>query len=58
MTTLLPALLVLGGRWVFWPLIPAVAHGELGGPVGADRRFVSRHARPIWIAHRPRPGRR
>jgi len=35
MTTLLPALLVLCGRWLFWPFVPRFrpgAHG--GGPVG------------------------
>ncbi|MFI1963715.1 MMPL family transporter [Streptomyces pathocidini] len=47
MITALPALLVLAGRWVFWPLIPR--HGQ-----------TSRAEHSVWarvgsaVAHRPR----
>ncbi|WP_435271057.1 MMPL family transporter [Streptomyces sp. 1222.5] len=47
MVTILPALLVIAGRWVFWPLVP-----REGAPVRA--------ARPLWervgqaVAARPR----
>lgn len=47
MVTVLPALLVVAGRWVFWPLVP-----REGAPV--------RGARPLWeragrvVAARPR----
>lgn len=55
MTTLLPALLVLLGRWIFWPFVPRYAPGT-GGEV-ADRpgvwhrlaATVGRRPRPIWI---------
>lgn len=52
MTTLLPALLVLVGRRAFWPLIPTLG-GTSGKPPrawGSIAAFVSRRARPIWIA--------
>ncbi|WP_155372402.1 MMPL family transporter [Catellatospora vulcania] len=53
MTTLLPALLVMCGRRVFWPLIPAVRDTAAPAPgPGLWARtagFVSRHARPVWI---------
>ncbi|GAA1371941.1 MMPL family transporter [Catellatospora chokoriensis] len=53
MTTLLPALLVMCGRRVFWPLVPAVrgAAEPARGPGLWARTagYVSRHARPIWI---------
>ncbi|WP_425565544.1 MMPL family transporter [Pilimelia columellifera] len=51
MLTLLPALLVLGGRRVFWPRTP-----QPGGNLGANRLwrrvavFVARRARVIWVA--------
>ncbi|MCI0689447.1 MAG: MMPL family transporter [Sporichthyaceae bacterium] len=56
MTTLLPALLVILGRWLFWPFVPRfdAAHAE-DDPVtdhglwGRISRFVGRHSRPVWI---------
>jgi RND superfamily putative drug exporter len=49
MVTLLPALLVLLGRWVFWPLVPrpgsVVRHG-LWSRVGAG---VARRPRAVWV---------
>lgn len=49
--TLLPALLVVGGRWLFWPAVPSY-----GGEVADERGLWSRVARrildqprPIWI---------
>ena len=54
MLTFLPALLVLGGRWAFWPRRP---HRRPGRPAGRARHleprspaFVARHARPIWLS--------
>ncbi|BCJ73197.1 membrane protein [Catellatospora sp. IY07-71] len=53
MTTLLPALLVICGRRVFWPLIPAVRTEPVPdrrpGPWARTAGFVARHYRPIWI---------
>ncbi|MEU4333790.1 MMPL family transporter [Micromonospora lupini] len=53
MLTFLPALLVLGGRWAFWPrrprldqADPRVEHGIWNRVAG----FVARHARPIWLS--------
>jgi RND superfamily putative drug exporter len=51
MTTLLPALLVVLGRWVFWPRVPrfgAAEPGELGlwGRVGLA---ISRGPRRVWV---------
>ncbi|MEV6521082.1 MMPL family transporter [Longispora sp. NPDC051575] len=50
MLTLLPALLLLGGRWAFWPLVPRP------GQPGDDHPwwtriagFVGRNARLAWI---------
>lgn len=51
MTTLLPALLLLVGRWAFWPFIPH-STGTGSAARGAWARIaghVSRRARPIWI---------
>ncbi|MEV4255994.1 MMPL family transporter, partial [Spirillospora sp. NPDC049652] len=52
MTTLLPALLVVLGRWVFWPLVPrydpaATADGRhrLWGRIG---RLVATRPRALW----------
>src|SRR5207249_5677391 len=56
MTTLLPTLLVLCGRWLFWPFVPryvesavghnpAEDHGRWGRVAGA----VGRRPRMIWI---------
>ncbi|GIH10425.1 putative membrane protein ActII-3 [Rhizocola hellebori] len=48
MTTLLPALILLGGRWVFWPSIPKRGKASFGmwGRIAA---FVTSHARAVWI---------
>ncbi|MEU5264165.1 MMPL family transporter [Amycolatopsis sp. NPDC021455] len=50
MTTLLPALLVLCGRWIFWPAKPSF--GALppsgGGFWGRVSAFVARRPRWIW----------
>ncbi|SCL38328.1 putative drug exporter of the RND superfamily [Micromonospora rhizosphaerae] len=52
MLTFLPALLVLGGRWAFWPRTPwedqaepQAAHGIWGRIAG----FVARRARVVWL---------
>ncbi|SDU62064.1 MMPL family transporter [Jiangella alkaliphila] len=47
MLTLLPALLVISGRWVFWPLKP-----RFGSDEPTERGFWARTGRAI--AHRPR----
>jgi putative drug exporter of the RND superfamily len=56
MTTLLPALLVVFGRGLFWPFVPryseqAAAHDviEQHGFWGRIARFVSRRPAPVWI---------
>jgi putative drug exporter of the RND superfamily len=56
MTTLLPALLVVCGRWLFWPFVPrfspdAASHDltEQHGVWGKVAGVVSRRPRPIWI---------
>ena len=59
MTSLLPALLVIFGRWLFWPLVPRVAAGSTHGP-GGDHpsgrdlwarvaTAVGRRPRLIWL---------
>ena len=51
MTTLLPAVLLLTGRWIFWPfsprpsMQPAAAAGLWDG-IG---RWIGRRPRPVWI---------
>ncbi|MER7332207.1 MULTISPECIES: MMPL family transporter [unclassified Micromonospora] len=52
MLTFLPALLVLGGRWAFWPrrprpdqADPRTGHGIWSRIAG----FVARRARPVWV---------
>ncbi|MEU4480647.1 MMPL family transporter [Micromonospora sp. NPDC023966] len=52
MLTFLPALLLLGGRWAFWPRRPRLdqadprtEHGIWGRIAG----FVARRARTVWI---------
>ncbi|MGN9808984.1 MMPL family transporter [Micromonospora sp. BQ11] len=52
MLTFLPALLVLGGRWAFWPrrprhdrADPQAEHGLWSWVAG----FVARRARPVWL---------
>jgi RND superfamily putative drug exporter len=56
MTTLLPAVLVLFGRWLFWPFVPRYVPGAIEHDVAADhglwRRiagFVGRRPRTAWI---------
>ncbi|WBB79738.1 MMPL family transporter [Micromonospora sp. WMMD882] len=52
MLTFLPALLVLGGRWAFWPRAPRPDQAD---PQTEHRlwsrvaRFVAGHARPVWL---------
>ncbi|MEO3930946.1 MMPL family transporter [Micromonosporaceae bacterium B7E4] len=50
MLTFLPALLLLGGRWAFWPRSPYVEHaasvGRLWKPVA---HFIARRARLVWV---------
>ncbi|MEO3930547.1 MMPL family transporter [Micromonosporaceae bacterium B7E4] len=56
MATLLPAVLVLFGRWVFWPFVPRYTAGLAGHDVAEDHRgwarvarFVDRRPRTTWI---------
>jgi RND superfamily putative drug exporter len=58
MVTLLPALLLIGGRWLFWPFVPRVGTGTAPAAVGATPAHrgwgwiaaaVSRYPRRIWI---------
>jgi RND superfamily putative drug exporter len=56
MTTLLPALLVVLGRWVFWPFVPRQDPGYATGD-GHSRTvwakvaaLVGRHPRAVWLA--------
>ena len=52
MLTFLPALLVLGGRWAFWPRRPRLDQADPQTEHGLWSRiagFVARHARPIWL---------
>ena len=56
MTTLLPAVLVLFGRWVFWPFVPRYSADLAGHDVAEDHgtwarvaRGVGRRPRTIWI---------
>lgn len=52
MLTFLPALLVLGGRWAFWPRRPRADEAEPQAEHGMWRRiagFVARRARPVWL---------
>ncbi|MEH1167047.1 MMPL family transporter [Micromonospora sp. CPCC 205539] len=53
MLTFLPALLVLGGRWAFWPRRPRADQADPQTEHGIWARiagFVARHARPIWLS--------
>jgi RND superfamily putative drug exporter len=56
MTTLLPALLVILGRWLFWPFVPhydAAAYVDTvqdHGPWSRVARAVGRRPRPVWMA--------
>ena len=51
MITLLPALLVIFGRWVFWPLKPVVWVGraDRARRVGADRPAHGPPAPVVWL---------
>jgi RND superfamily putative drug exporter len=51
-TTLLPALLVIAGRWVFWPLIPRVGSASQGrrGLWPRVAGLVSRRPHTMWVA--------
>jgi putative drug exporter of the RND superfamily len=51
MLTLLPALLVVFGRWIFWPAVPREGsadptHRTVWRRVGDA---VARHPRPVWV---------
>lgn len=51
MITLLPALLVICGRWVFWPVIPRFG-SQVPGRRSAWGRVghrIARRPRPVWI---------
>ncbi|MET9318176.1 MMPL family transporter [Kribbella sp. NPDC003505] len=52
MLTLLPALLVITGRWVFWPRRPAIAteRRDEQGIWGRVGRWILPRPRPVWIA--------
>ncbi|MEV1332666.1 MMPL family transporter [Micromonospora costi] len=53
MLTFLPALLVLGGRWAFWPRRPRYDRAEPTAEHGIWARiagFVARRGRPVWVA--------
>jgi putative drug exporter of the RND superfamily len=52
MTTLFPALLVIFGRWIFWPVIPRLGSAdptEHGVWARMGRRFA-RRPRIVWVA--------
>ncbi|MBE1491258.1 MMPL family transporter [Plantactinospora soyae] len=56
MTTLLPAVLVLFGRWLFWPFVPRYSADQVTHDVAEDHRgwakvagFVGRRPRTTWI---------
>jgi len=56
MTTLLPALLVLCGRWLFWPFVPRFDPAAASTDVAADHglwariaAFVGRRPRTVWM---------
>ncbi|PSK66639.1 Heme uptake protein MmpL11 [Micromonospora sp. MH33] len=52
MLTFLPALLLLGGRWAFWPRRPRFDHADPRtehGIWGRIAGFVARRARTVWI---------
>ena len=55
MSTLLPPLLVIVGRWVFWPFVPAFSVGAAHGPIGA-LWWPSTGSGPRSPAVRPSPG--
>ena len=49
--TLLPALLLIFGRWIFWPKIPRFddVDEKLSGIWSKVGKFVERRPKPIWI---------
>ncbi|MGK5741532.1 MMPL family transporter [Micromonospora sp. URMC 103] len=53
MTTLLPAVLVATGRWVFWPRVPRPANGVIEEPRhrrwDAIATLVARRPRRVWV---------
>ncbi|HET7530394.1 MAG TPA: MMPL family transporter [Mycobacteriales bacterium] len=51
MTTLLPALLVICGRWVFWPQRPRFGSHEptTTGLWARTGRAIARHPRRVWV---------
>jgi RND superfamily putative drug exporter len=49
MVTLLPALLVILGRWVFWPLVPRPGVPARSRFWPRFALFVGRRPRPVWI---------
>ncbi len=51
MITLLPALLVITGRWVFWPLRPRYGSEDptSRGPWARVGSRIARHPRRVWI---------
>ena len=53
MVSLLPALLVILGRWAFWPFVPR--YSPTSAPAGAEgqHRFWARIAALVGRAHRP-----
>jgi RND superfamily putative drug exporter len=52
MLTLLPALLVTVGRWIFWPVHPTFGSAEptAVGPWARMGGRIARHPRRVWIA--------
>ncbi|MFC7550849.1 MMPL family transporter [Plantactinospora sp. GCM10030261] len=56
MMTLLPAVLVVCGRWVFWPFVPRVRDGEPRPEVTREEPREHRVWRGIaaWVGRRPR----
>ncbi len=53
MLTILPAVLVVGGRWCFWPFVPHLGDEAADETHGAWRRIgdaIARHPRRVWVA--------
>jgi RND superfamily putative drug exporter len=52
MMTLLPALLVICGRWVFWPVKPSYGSAEptASGVWARVGRSIARRPRVVWVA--------
>ena len=50
--TLLPALIIVFGRWIFWPKVPRFyeADEKLSGFWAKVGSFVDRRPKPIWIS--------